>query len=195
MSLLLPWPALLPAGTPLLHSTIFSKPATLGQVTRALLDAFQLDPSSAALLLRAQAGFSGGEVTAAPLEASTGSTPGSATNSTADSSTAAGGPVAAAATAGSTGSSIAKTAEFAAVAGAGHPLLPRMPLSLQYLISVDSYKAAAGVARALGRAARLADLQQTGRAGGCWATARTGMCLAEDCVRIPLGCLALRHPV
>lgn len=41
-----------------------------------------------------------------------------------------------------------------------HPLLPRMPLSLQYLTSRDSYKAAAGVARALGRAARLEDLQQ-----------------------------------
>jgi hypothetical protein len=35
-----------------------------------------------------------------------------------------------------------------------------MPLSLQYLISRDSYRAAAGVARALGRAARLEDLRQ-----------------------------------
>jgi hypothetical protein len=38
----------------------------------------------------------------------------------------------------------------------GQPDLPRMPLSLQFLISNESYRAAAGAARALGRAAMAA---------------------------------------
>jgi hypothetical protein len=139
----------LPPGPALLHSSIFSNPSTLRQVSAALLATFQLDPSSAALLLRAAAGFAGGEVTAAAAAA------------------------AAAAGGDADPASPAAAATASLKMAAGHPLLPRMPLSLQYLTSAESYKAAAGLARALGRAARLADAQQ--QAAGIAGKDRTGV--------------------
>jgi hypothetical protein len=121
-----------------MSGSIFSKPPTLHSISSALLATFHLDPSSAALLLRAQAGFAGGEVTAAAALGDSDQQP----------------PP-------DNASSIAAAAGAAKVrAAAGHPLLPRMPLSLEYLTSMESYQAAAGLARALGRAARLADSQQ-----------------------------------
>jgi hypothetical protein len=134
------------AGAPVLCSSIFSKPSALRQVSTALLRTFELDPSSAALLLRAQAGFAGGEVTAAA--AASGDAHVASGKLPADGSSSLSVPAAA-------GAGVAKLR-----AAAGHPLLPRMPLSLQYLTSMESYKAAAGLARALGRAARVADNQQ-----------------------------------
>jgi hypothetical protein len=138
------------AGPLVLSASLLSKPSALQQFSTALLRTFQLDPSSAALLLRAQAGFAGGEVTAAAADAHAhaASDQRLAVQQVADDSSSLPNPAAAAAGA-------AKLR-----AAAGHPLLPRMPLSLQYLTSLESYKAAAGLARALGRAARLADNQQ-----------------------------------
>ncbi|KAF6264998.1 hypothetical protein COO60DRAFT_1187513 [Scenedesmus sp. NREL 46B-D3] len=141
--------AVLCSGPPVLLSTIFSKPSTLCDISTALLQTFQLDPSSAALLLRAQAGFAGGEVTAAAAAAPSSQPQHKAHDSSLPNP------------AGSAAAAAAVSAGTARVrAAAGHPLLPRMPLSLQYLTSLESYKAAAGLARALGRCARLADTQQ-----------------------------------
>jgi hypothetical protein len=134
-----------------LCASVFSKPGTLRQVSAALLSTFQLDPSSAVLLLRAQAGFAGGEVTAAANAAA------------ADAALASDSARRHAAHDSRSLRNSAATAAAGAAklrAAAGHPLLPRMPLLLQYLSSMESYKAAAGVARALGRSARMADTQQ-----------------------------------
>lgn len=128
--------ALLCAGSPLVSSTLLSKGPVLQQVCFALVSTFQIDPTGAAILLRANTAVLG--------------------ELPADDNDAAG----AAAAAWPDRPGGASTSHVAGRSAGGYPLLPRMPLSLQYLISSESYKAAAGAVRALGRAARLADHQQ-----------------------------------
>ena len=88
------------------------------------------------------------------MAAAAAAAPSSTTPDTADQPTAAAAVSDVSRSAGSTAISNVMQSRF------GHPLLPRMPLSLQYLISSESYRAAAAVARALGRGARLVDLGQ-----------------------------------
>jgi hypothetical protein len=135
------------AGSPIVSSSIFCKPLVLQQVCSSLVAAFQVDPTGAALLLRAQ-----------PL--ALGDMPSTAAPGDSAAARPAGAAGAAGAGAAGAGAAAAAAAGTGVGVSAGHVLLPRMPLSLQHLISRPSYKAAADVARALGRAARLADKQQ-----------------------------------
>jgi hypothetical protein len=165
--------ALLCAGPNLVASTILSKGAVLQQVCSALVATFRMDPTGAALLLRADAAVLGdlpaaaaagqGKDVAAAAAAAAGA--GCPTSPTASG---AAGAAAGSVVAGGAGASDGTVGRVGGSAGS-YPLLPRMPLSLQYLTSADSYKAAAGVARALGRAARLADMQdmRQGEWGAC----------------------------
>lgn len=162
--------ALLCAGPTLVASTILSKAPVLQQVCSALVATFSMDPTGAALLLRADAAVlgdlpaataagQGKDGTAAAAAAAGAAAPGPSTSPS----------TAGAAAVGSGLSSGTGVTDATARSAGSYPLLPRMPLSLQYLASAESYKAAAGVARALGRAARLADMQdmRQGEWGAC----------------------------
>jgi hypothetical protein len=136
---------------------ICSKVPVLQQVCAALVAAFQMDPTGAVLLLRADTAVLGelpaDDASNAPAAAAAaGQTGSSKSGPSQQHEGSAGAPNAAARPTSNSSSS-------------SYPLLPRMPLSLQYLVSREGYKAAAGVARALGRSARLADTH-AGPAGG-----------------------------
>jgi len=156
--------ALLCADSQLVSSILLSKGPVLQQVCSAMAATFAVDPTGAALLLRADTAALGdmpADEGCAPTPTAT-TAAGAATAAAAaaagvSSGRAATGRPGEATAAAATASGSGAPAGFGAV---GQPLLPRMPLSLQSLISRDSYKAAAGAARALGRATRLADLQQ-----------------------------------
>lgn len=158
--------ALLCADSQLVSSILLSKGPVLQQVCSAMVATFAMDPTGAALLLRADTAALGDMLAddgCAPTPTATTAAGAATAAATAAAGGVSGGRAAsglpgeaAAAAAGASGSGAP-----AGLSAAGQPLLPRMPLSLQSLISRDSYKATAGAARALGRAARLADLQQT----------------------------------
>jgi hypothetical protein len=169
--------ALLCAGPNSVASTILSKASVLQQVCTALVATFRMDPTGAALLLRADAAVLGDlPAAAAAGQGKDGAAAAAAAAAVAagagspTSPTAAGAAGAAAGSVVSGGTAISDGTSGRVGSRTGsYPLLPRMPLSLQYLASAESYKAAAGVARALGRAARLADMQdmRQGEWGAC----------------------------